>query len=99
MKATLNGVEVEGTPEELATLIRTYSEPTAPQSVSSRLTPKQAEVYHALQQFSNGAHYSLVAEATGLEAGVVNSRLNDIVKSYSDKLIQRIGSGVFKVVG
>lgn len=96
MKATLDGVTVEGTPEELATLIREYKREESAQSDVAMLTPKQLEVYTALQRHPNGAHYTAIARETGLAEDVVNSRLNDLVRTHEGRIITRVCAGTFK---
>jgi hypothetical protein len=98
MKATVNGVTVEGTPGEIAELMQAMKTPdTAGQDVAM-LTPKQREVFMALVKHRNGAHYTALAEEIGLDADVVNSRLNELVRNHDSRIIKRVCSGTFMVV-
>lgn len=97
MKATLDGVELDGTPTELAEFIRAYND-ESPQSDVAMLTPKQRVVYDALARHGNGAHYvALADEINGPTGAAVNAMLNDLVEKYNGKLVRRVCAGTFMV--
>jgi O6-methylguanine-DNA--protein-cysteine methyltransferase len=97
MKATVNGVTVEGTPNEIADLMRAMGT-TQSKMDSSILTPKQREAYNALARHPAGAHYTVVAEELGADEHIIGTRLANIARSYDEKLVKRIAAGTYKVV-
>lgn len=96
MKATIEGIEIEGTPAELGELLKAMR--SDPCTDVAMLTPKQSEIYKALLKHSGGAHYVALAEEMGLESGVVNARLNDLVKNHDGKIVKRVAAGTFTAV-
>ena len=96
MHATVNGVHVEGTPKEIAELIRAVK--ALEGGDVAMLTPKQREVYDALARHPNGAHYVALAAEMKVPADIVNSRLNALVGVYEGKIVKRVCSGTFAVV-
>lgn len=95
MKATIHGVEVEGTAEEIYGLISKLSK-TESQADASILTPAQRNVYDELAKHPDGAHYSAVAEGAGKAVNATNSMLNYLVTHYP-KLVERTGhKGCFR---
>ena len=97
MKAVIDGVEVDGTPTELAEFITALKSEAVAGSDTAMLTPKQLEVYTALQRHPNGAHYAQLAKEIGLAEDIVNSRLNDLVRVHEGRIIMRVCAGTFKV--
>ncbi|AHN84070.1 hypothetical protein GJ25_gp059 [Mycobacterium phage Hawkeye] len=71
-----------------------YSHPPQDPSI---LTPKQREIYNALLDHPEGAHYTVIAEETGLAPNVVNGRLAHLHKHYKS-LVQRTQWGVYQAV-
>ena len=100
MKAKVNGLEVEGTPDEIAVLVKALNEPAevteTRHSVVAQLTPKQREVWDRLAEYNAGCHYQTLAEDLGIEPSLVNSRLNGLKNNTGT--VERIGSGIFKAV-
>jgi hypothetical protein len=96
MHATVNGVHVEGTPTEIAELMRAMKAPEG--GDVAMLTPKQREVYEALAHHPKGAHYTALAAEMGMPEDVVNSRLNALVGTYEGQIVKRICAGTFAVV-
>jgi hypothetical protein len=96
MIATVNGVHVEGTPTEIAELMRAMKAPEG--GDVAMLTPKQREVYDALARHPKGAHYVALAAEMGVPSDVVNSRLNALVGTYEGTIVKRLCSGTFAVV-
>ena len=98
MKATVEGIEIEGTPAELGELLKAMRVTDHPCNDIAMLTPKQSDVYKALLKHPRGAHYIALAEEIGLDSGVVNARLNDLVKNHDGKIVKRVAAGTFVAV-
>lgn len=96
MHADVNGVHVEGTPNEIAELMRAMRSPEG--GDVAMLTPKQREVYDALSRHPKGAHYVALAAEMGVPSEVVNSRLNALVGTYEGQIVRRVCAGTFAVV-
>jgi len=94
--ASVSGVTVEGTPSEIAELMRAMKNGGGPDV--AMLTPKQREVYDALAKHPNGAHYTALAEEMGLDPNVVNTRLAALVTVYKQAIVARVCAGTYKVV-
>lgn len=98
MRATIDGVELDGTPIELAEFIRSYQAESVPQDLAM-LTRKQRALYDALALHANGAHYlALADEMPGTTEAAVGAMLNDLVHKHEGKLIRRICAGTYAVV-
>lgn len=93
MKATIEGIAVEGTPDEIAQLVHAMSPKRG--SVTANLTGSERETYEALSSFPEGAHYEVLARDINITPAAANSRLQSL---YAKKLVDRVRSGIYKVV-
>lgn len=93
VKAIIEGVSVEGTPDEIAGLIHAMSPKRG--SVTANLTPSERETYEALYTYVEGAHYEVLARKMGITPAAANSRLQSL---YVKKLVDRVRSGIYIVV-
>lgn len=100
MKITKGDVTVEvDDVEQVAKILRLLSDDgskTTKHREADCLTPNQRAAYTALAAHENGAHYTLIAEELGVDAGVMNGRLNSLM--HNQHLVLRTSAGTFKVV-
>lgn len=94
MKALIEGVEVEGTPTELAEFIRALQEDDSSSQPAAQLTPRSREAFNVIAKYPKGMHYTALAEELGVSITTANGRCQTLRKKG---IVERVENGIYRI--